>query len=146
MKFEWDFKQFLDFSERLSEGDNFQEACKKFTRVMAKELQEMLFNQSPVKTGRLAAGWGGADNYSYKIVDLGKCYEVTLVNEVEYASAVNDGHYSYNQFNVGTKKPYTVNNRTPKIHTIPGANQASTYVFGHFFVEKSILLLEILSF
>lgn len=142
MKFEWDFKELLDFSERLTEKDEFQQASKKFTKALAKELHEMLFNQTPVKTGRLAAGWGGAENYAYQVVDLGNLYEVTLVNEVEYALSVNDGHYSYNQFNVGTKKPYKVVNRTPKMHTVPGAKQGSTYVYGHFFVEKSILLLE----
>ena len=115
MKLEWDFTELFDFGDRLTETAKFQDACKKFTKVLAKALHEMLINQTPVKTGELVSGWYDGGNYAYQVVDLGRCYEVTLHNKVKYASAVNDGHYSYNQFNKGGQ-PYVVKHRTPKIH------------------------------
>ena len=42
------------------------------------------------------------------------------------------------QYNKGGD-PYIVKNRTPKMHTVADANRDATFVFGHFFVEKSIL-------
>ena len=135
MKLKWDFSELEDFAERLSDTPKFQQACKELTKKLAKELQEMLFNKTPVKTGQLAAGWGGSENYAYKIQELKNCYQVTLYNRVPYASSVNDGHYSYNQYG----GPYEVKHRT--VPYTQGKSDA-TFVFGHFFVEKSILLLE----
>ena len=141
MKFKWDFKELYDFADRLNNTEEFQELCKKFVDELAKELREMLFNNTPVKTGQLAAGWGGSENYSYEIQKLKTGYKVTLYNRVPYAKAVNDGHYSYNKLNKGGD-PYVVKNRTDKMHTVKGAIKDDTYVFGHFFVESTILLME----
>lgn len=141
MKLEWDFQELYDFADRLTQFDKFQEACKEVVKQLATELREMLFAQTPVRTGQLAAGWGGAENYAFKIEELKTSYKITLYNRVPYAKHVNDGHYSYNQFNKGGQ-PYVVKNRTPKMHTVEGAIMDDTYVFGHFFVEKSILLME----
>ena len=135
MKLKWDFKEWYDFADRLSNTEKFQEMCRKFVDELAKELREMLFNNTPVKTGQLAAGWGGTENYSYEIKKLKTGYKVTLYNRVPYAKAVNDGHYSYNQFG----GPYVVKNRTVPYTQ---GNNGDTFVFGHFFVEKSILLME----
>ena len=135
MKLKWDFKEWYDFADRLNNTEKFQEMCKKFVDELAKELREMLFNNTPVKTGQLAAGWGGSENYSYEIKKFKTGYKVTLYNRVPYAKAVNDGHYSYNQFG----GPYVVKNRT--VPYTQGKNE-DTFVFGHFFVEKSILLME----
>lgn len=141
MKLKWDFSELYEFADRLNNTAKFQKTCKEIVKKLAKELQEMLFSQTPVRTGQLATGWGGAENYAYKIQELKNSYKVTLYNRVPYAKAVNDGHYSYNQYNVGGQ-PYVVKHRTPKMHTVPDAITDDTYVFGHFFVEKSILLLE----
>ena len=135
MKLKWDFSELEDFAERLDETAKFEQACKEVVKKLAKELQEMLFNQTPVKTGQLATGWGGAENYAYKIVELKTSYKVTLINRVPYAKAVNDGHYSYNQYG----GPYEVKRRTVPYTQ---GNGDPTFVFGHFFVEKSILMLE----
>ena len=135
MKLEWDFKEWYDFADRLNNTEKFQEMCKAFVDELAKALREMLFNNTPVKTGQLAAGWGGSENYSYEIKRLVSGYKVTLYNRVPYAKAVNDGHYSYNQFG----GPYVVNHRTVPYTQ---GNKDATFVFGHFFVEKSILLME----
>lgn len=135
MKLKWDLSELEDFADRLSETARFERACKEVVKKLAKELQEMLFNKTPVKTGQLAAGWGGTENYAYKIVELKTSYKVTLYNRVPYAKAVNDGHYSYNQYGGA----YVVKHRTVPYTQ---GNGDPTFVFGHFFVEKSILTLE----
>lgn len=135
MKLKWDMHELEDFAKRLSETEKFEQACKEVVKKLADELREMLFKQTPVKTGQLAAGWGGAENYAYKIVELKSGYKITLYNRVPYAKWVNDGHYSYNQYGGA----YVVKNRT--VPYTQGKNDP-TFVFGHFFVEKSILLLE----
>lgn len=142
MRLEWDFHELYDFGDRLKNSDKFTEFAKVAVKQLAKDLHEMLFNQTPVKTGQLAAGWGGAENYSYVIKELKSGYKIEFINRVPYAKYVNDGHYSYNQWNKGSGRPYVVKHRTPKIHTVDGANRDATFVFGHFFVEKSVLLLE----
>lgn len=135
MKLKWDLDELFDFGDRISNVAKFEEVCKKATKQLARELQEMLFNETPVKTGQLAAGWGGSENYAYTIKELNNAYEVELVNRVPYASYVNDGHYSYNQYGGA----YVVKHRT--VPYTQGKSD-STFVFGHFFVEKSILKLE----
>jgi hypothetical protein len=144
MKLKWDFHELFDFGERIADLDKFEKICRKVTVQLAKELQEMLFNKTPVKTGQLAAGWGGAENYSYKITKLKNAYKIELINRVPYALNVNDGHYSYNQYNKGGT-PYDVKNRVK----VPNRSEYDTldineskYVFGHFFVEASIAELE----
>lgn len=141
MKFKWDLSEWLEFADRVSDTAKFEDFAKKVTKQLTIELREMLVKTTPVKTGQLAAGWGGAENYAYAIVSRKNRYEITLFNYVPYATAVNDGHYSYNQLNVGGA-PYVVKKRTDKIYTVPDAIQDDTYVFGHFFVEKSIVNLE----
>ena len=138
MKLVWDFSEFNEFAENLQNVSEFERFAKQATRELAKELHEMLFQITPVKTGQLAAGWGG-ENYAYTIESFKYGYRITLRNQVPYAHSVNDGHYSHNQFNAGEPTGYLVKNRTPKIYTIDGANQDETYVFGHFFVEKAIV-------
>lgn len=135
MRLEWDMHELEGFANRIGEVERFKQTCKEVVKKLAKELQEMLFNKTPVKTGQLAAGWGGAENYAYEIKELKTSYKVTLYNRVPYAKAVNDGHHSYNQYG----GPYEVKHRT-----VPYTQGKSgpTFVFGHFFVEKSILLLE----
>ena len=135
MKLKWDMHELEDFAKRLNETEQFEKACKEVVKKLAQELQEMLFNQTPVKTGQLAAGWGGAENYAYEIIELKTSYKITLYNRVPYAKYVNDGHYSYNQYG----GPYEVKHRTVPYTQ---GNGDPTFVFGHFFVEKSVLMLE----
>lgn len=135
MKLEWDFSELEGFVKRINDADKYSEMCKKLTQELAKVLHEMLFDTTPVKTGQLAAGWGGAENYSYKITTLATGYKVELFNRVPYAKWVNDGHYSYNQYGGA----YEVKHRT--VPYTQGKNEP-TFVFGHFFVEKSILKVE----
>ncbi len=132
MRLNWDIHEWEDFAKRIGNTARFNIACKKATKEIAKALQEMLFDQTPVKTGQLAAGWG---NNHFTIISLQNKYEITLTNDVAYATAVNDGHKSYNQYG----GPYEVKHRTVPYTQ---GNSGKTFVFGHFFVEKSILLLQ----
>lgn len=135
MRLEWDFSELEGFIKRINDHDKYAKMCKQLTRELAKVLHEMLFDTTPVKTGQLAAGWGGGENYAYKIVEHNNGYKVTLYNRVPYAKFVNDGHYSYNQYGGA----YEVKRRT--VPYTQGKNEP-TFVFGHFFVEKSILKVE----
>ena len=138
MRLKWDFHELYDFGERISNLDKFEDACKKATKEMAKIFHEMLIRKTPVKTGTLQSFWQTEQNYSYTVIQMKSGFKVELVNEAVYARSVNDGHYSYNQYNVGGD-PYVVRNRT--VPYTQGNNDA-TFVFGHFFVEKSIAELE----
>ena len=95
----------------------------RITTEIATALREALFENTPVKTGNLAASWGGEENYSFTVKKLKTGYSVTLYNRAisirpqkqyknfQYGLAVNDGH------------------RTPN----------GGWVMGRFFVEKSII-------
>ena len=135
MKLKWDFQELYDFADRVGNASKFEDACTTLTQEIAKVLHEMLFNETPVKTGNLCAGWGGSENYKYTVTQTPEGFEVELKNEVPYATYVNDGHYSYNQYGGA----YVVKNRTVPYTQ---GNSDATFVFGHFFVEKSILKLE----
>lgn len=135
MKLKWNFDEWYDFGDRLGTITKFDAITKQATRELAKVLHECLFENTPVKTGNLCAGWGGGENYTYTVKKVKNGFEVTLKNEVPYAVCVNNGHYSYNQYNVGGD-PYVVKNRT--VPYTQGKNEP-TFVFGRFFVENSIL-------
>lgn len=140
MKFEWDFTELVRFSNNL-ENDSFKDWMKTATEEIARVLLETIKRKTPVVTGELLQGW--SDNNIGSLIKVrSNGYEVILVNKVEYASAVNNGHYSYNQYNKGGK-PYIVRNRTVPYDGKFGGNypNADTYVFGRFFVEKSIFEL-----
>ena len=134
MKIEWDFHEFEDFATRLTEAARFEEACKVATEEIARSLLTMLRNNTPVETGKLKSGWDG----TFEITRFDTGFEVVLKNTVEYASHVNDGHKAYNQFG----GPYKIHNRV-KVKTPHPLQKGdlSMFVFGHFFVENSILQL-----
>ena len=141
MKFEWDFKEFKDFANDLSEFANFEMACRDAAIEISKILREMLINQTPVESGELRSGWSRT---GYKIIRTEKGFEVELSNNVEYALSVNDGHMSFNQYG----GPYNVDDknrkkvpRPNKLQKYPGGSK-KTYVYGHFFVESSIAIIE----
>lgn len=138
MELEWDFHELTDFASRLSETAQFESACKATTEEIAKKLLSMLRTNTPVETGKLKGGWNG----TFTATKVKGGFLVVLKNDVEYASAVNDGHYSHNQFNKGGT-PYVVKHRTVPYDSTFGGDYPSdpTYVFGRFFVENSILQL-----
>lgn len=151
MKLKWDFHELYDFGERIANVAEFEKVCEKATKELAKVFQDMLISKTPLVTGQLAAGWAGAENCSYTVKRMKSGFKVELVNRVPYAKAVNDGHKAYNQFG----GPYPIHDEVSigpygKLRgriavTEPYEWQQgdpSMYVFGHFFVERSIVELE----
>jgi hypothetical protein len=141
MKIKWDITEWMDFGERLASVAKFEEQMEKATQEIAKKLHTMLIRNTPVDTGTLSAFWQTGENYAYTVQQLKSGFKVTLTNTATYALSVNDGHYSHNQYNKGGT-PYVVKNRTPKLYSVDGAMTDETFVFGHFFVEKSIVETE----
>ena len=146
MKLEWDFHEFSNFTAKLNDIVRFEAVCKVAAEEIAKKLLTMLRDNTPVDTGELKGGWDG----SFTAIKLKTGFKVVLKNKVKYATAVNDGHKAYNQFG----GPYPIHDEVSigpygKLRgriavTSPHQWQQGDpkmYVFGHFFVENSILQL-----
>lgn len=134
MKVTFDFSELDKFAENLKDYHRFETTLMTATQNIARVLHKYLLQQTPVDTGNLRKMWSAGGNLSFTVERVERGYEVVLINEAEYAIAVNDGHYSYNQFNKGGK-PYVVKNRTVPYKQ---GGKAKTFVFGRFFVEDSI--------
>lgn len=94
----------IDFTELEEYVDKFQEVVenhdaqiKRILEKIAKEYLVDLAEKTPVDTGQLQNQWI-LDNMNINVVDRGDLYEVELINTTEYASWVEKGHWSYNQF------------------------------------------------
>jgi len=132
MKIKWDFSGFSKFADSLNDKSMIEYSLKKLTKELAKEFLDVISNNTPVKTGKLIGGWLNGSNLSYRVVKVANGYEVTFTNKVEYAKWVNDGHHVKNR----EDGPYLeVHNRTVPYYS---GNMSKYFVFGHFFVEKSI--------
>ena len=135
MKLEFDLHELIQFGERLQQQDM---GLKRATKELAELLRETMKIRTPFRTGELRAGWD--QNRGIRVKEVAGGYEVELVNPVEYAAWVNDGHRVRNR----EDGPYLrVKNRV-KVPS-PARRQADAsdeYVFGHFFVESSILTLQ----
>lgn len=94
----------IDFTELEEYVDKFQEVVenhdaqiKRILEKIAKEYLVDLAERTPVDTGQLQNQWI-LDNMNINVVDRGDLYEVELINTTNYASWVEQGHWSYNQF------------------------------------------------
>lgn len=67
-----------------------------FTKIARKYLVDLKKN-TPVKTGKLKKQWD-EDNAKINVIPTAKGYYIELVNTTEYASWVEKGHESYNQY------------------------------------------------
>ena len=134
MKIEWDFSELSKFADNLSNLNKFEREMKFATKEIASALLTTLKEFTPVgDTYQLVNGWNGND-LAVKQVEGG--FEVLIVNADEKALWVNDGHKAYNQFG----GPYPIRNRVKVTSPHQWQKGDSTYyVFGHFFVERSIL-------
>ena len=145
MKVKFDFKQLEEFNDRLQDSAELHKHYKMICRELADVLKETIKNNTPVKTGKLKAGWDNQNHKaSYTVRKNKNGYSVTLYNNVPYADYVNYGHYSYNQYNKGGE-PYVVYNRVKVLFRSDYDDldiDENRYVFGHFFVEQSIVELE----
>lgn len=142
MKLEVDVSEVTKFFQNVASEQQFDAAMLIAVKQIGDELKKMLVRNTPVETGKLQAGWMTS---KYKIRKEKDGYSVTLTNEVDYARSVNYGHYSHNQYNKGGK-PYLVKNRVKVQERNTKHDNLKIdepyYVFGHFFVEKSLLQLE----
>lgn len=138
MKIEYDYKELHNFTEKLRNHEKFEKMAMDATRELAVIFHTVLKKNTPVDTGKLKAGWDG-DNLQYKVEKVDGGYEVTFTNKVEYAYWVNYGHMSFNQFG----GPYEVKNRV-KVKKAKEwqKDPSSLFVYGHFFVEQSVLDME----
>lgn len=135
MRLKWDFQELYDFGERIGNFEKLEPYLKDATREIAKAFHDMLVYKTPVKTGKLIAGWSSGDNLSYRVKEVKDGYEVEFTNDVEYALWVNDGHRVKNR---ADSPYYKVKRRTVPYYD---GNNSDYFVYGHFFVEKSIVQL-----
>ena len=139
MNLVWDLHELTDFGDNLkSLGSAFNPQLQKAAREIARVLLRYMRERTPRgKTGKLISGWNGN---SFLVRGVANGYEVKIVNTTPYARAVNDGHMAYNQF--GGPYPINPDNRIKVPSPHPWQTGDPTYyVFGHFFVERSILRL-----
>lgn len=133
--FEWDFSELYKFAEELTSGEKTEVYLKKAMREVAKEIVDVIKKHTPVgETTQLIHGW---DKRKITVKRTAEGYEVLLVNDVPYATAVNDGHMAYNQYG----GPYPIKQENRKLQAPYGMYQGESdmYVYGHFFVEKGII-------
>ena len=118
MKLEFDFSEFTEFANRLSDTHALDTALMTATQKVARVLHQYLLVQTPVVTGNLRKMWSAGDNLTFTVKRVANGFEVTFINLAQtdkgfrYGRAVNDGH-----------------------KTAGG----SGWVMGRFFVERSIL-------
>lgn len=121
MKLNLDFKEVLDFGERITSFYEFETAIMAATRAIARVLHQHLLNNTPVKTGNLRKMWSAGDNLLFTVERVNGGYQVTFINSArrangfKYGIAVNDGHNSL---------------------------YGTGWVIGKLFVERSILMTE----
>ena len=94
MKVTFDFSEFDKFAENLKDSYKIETALMTATQNIAKVLHKILLEQTPVDTGNLRKMWSAGENLVFTVERVENGYEVVLTNEAEYATAVNDGHYS----------------------------------------------------
>lgn len=133
MEFIWDFNEVENFFDERS-SSSLNEVSKIIAQEIAGGLLKAMKELTPVdKSGVLLNGWKGN---KLLVSKKGDYFVVTIVNKAPYASAVNDGHLSYNQYG----GPYQIKHRV-KLTTPHKWQRGSSewYVYGHFFVERGIL-------
>ena len=135
MKLKWDLKELTDFGKRLTDMDKFDEVCEKTTQEIAKVLLKVITTNTPVKTGVLKKAWNNSENLAYRVTKQSDGYTVELSNDTEYANWVNYGHRVRNGKQGDFGSYFKVNRRTVPYYD---GNSSDYFVYGHFFVEKSI--------
>ena len=135
MKVSWDVKELTDFANNLASFTKFETYMKQAAQQIARVLLQHIKGLTPIgETGKLVAGWDG-NEFLIKTVKNG--FEIDIINNCDYATEVNDGHRSFNQYG----GPYKVHNRVKVKSAWKWQTKGETYVFGHFFVERGILQL-----
>lgn len=138
MKIEWDLSELVDFGDNLNTlGSVFDEHMRKATKEIAKALLTRIKGYTPVLDYDLISAW---DKNQFLVTGTETGYEVLLVNDMDYAIYVNDGHRQrpgrfVPGYWVGAKRfVYDRNSDT-------GMILKKSWVQGRFFVEKGIISL-----
>ena len=140
MKCTWDFSEWLNFADKLSDAKRFESMINTCVKEIAKSLHRLLITNTPVDFGTLQSFWQTEENYSYLVERIGNKFSVTLINRAIYALWVNDGHRQRpGRFIPG----YWEGNHFRYDPTADGGlTLKKSWVMGRFFVETSILQLE----
>ena len=133
MKVEWDLTELFDFGNHLRNFGKLEATFERIAKEIAEVLLQYIKGLTPKdETGKLIDGWNGN---AFVVNPVAGGYEVEIVNKAEYATHVNDGHKSYNQYG----GPYKIHNRIKVVSPYQWQKGSPTYyVFGHFFVERGI--------
>lgn len=131
IKMDVDYSEFQQFERdfKLRLVDNWSQVVTNSLTQCAEQYLKDLIKATPVDTGKLKRQWrkdnGNISKLAVKVKEVYNGYEIQLVNTTNYASWVEKGHYSYNQFG----GPYPVRNAK-----VP---DSSGWVYGRFFVKKT---------
>ena len=138
MKVEWDFSELTDFGDNLlSLGSAFDKHLSVAAKKVAQALIKRIKGFTPVLDYDLINGW---NENKLLVTGTETGYEVLLVNKMEYAAYVNDGHKQRpGRFIPG----YWAGAR--RFVYVPGYPEGmvlkKSWVQGKFFVEKGIVSL-----
>ena len=136
MKLEWDFSELTRFADNIANLANLEKEMQNATKRLAKALLKWMKEFTPIDSYELINGW---DGNKFAVTRTEDDFEVLIVNKTPYATPVNDGHKSYNQFGGAYPVKHRKQVRTPHQWQ---KGDATWYVFGHFFVERGILRLK----
>jgi len=135
MKIEWDFHELTEFGDNLKSFDSaFDPHLKNATKRVAQALLKRIKGYTPALDYDLIDGW---NENKLLVTGTPTGYEVLLINEVPYATWVNDGHKQrpgrfVPGYWVGARRFVYV----PNYHE--GMVLKKSWVKGKFFVEKGI--------
>lgn len=139
MKVEWDFDELFDFGDNLqSLGSVFDKHLQAATKKVAQALLKRMKGFTPVLDYDLINGW---NENKLLVTGTPTGYEVLLVNKMDYATYVNDGHKQ----KPGRFVPGYWATTTRFVY-VPGYKKGGmrlkkSWVQGKFFVEKGIVSL-----
>ena len=141
----WDFDELYEFGDNIGRVDAFEDYIRTATQTLAKAFHYLLLNNTPVVTGNLRKGWGG-DNLKFEVIKLKTGFVVRFKNNARndkgypYAFDVNYGHMVKNV--KGGDYLEVKNRKKVKSPYVWQENTSNMYVYGHFFVERSIVNME----
>ena len=135
MNIEWDFSELIKFADNL-QNSKLDETFERITKDIAKALLKRIKGFTPVQDYDLINAW---DKNKFLVTGTKTGYEILLVNNIEYATWVNDGHRQrpgrfIPGYWKGTRFYYDPNEDG-------GMILKKSWVKGRFFVEKGIVSL-----
>jgi hypothetical protein len=140
MEVEFDFSELTRFAERLN-GVELDKTFRRISKDISKALIKRMKGFTPVLDYDLINGW---NENKLLVTETARGYEVLIVNKMEYAPWVNDGHSQrpgrfIPGYWLGVKR--FVYDRNAK----GGMVLKKSWVKGVFFVEKGIVSIKSVS-